>query len=81
MGVKDRLGGLFDGDLAVVRQQSSAEDGDIVVALIEEEATVKRFYRENGRIRLQPANSAMKPIITDQAQIIGKVILGVRRFE
>jgi len=73
--------GLFDGDLAVVRQQSSAEDGDIVVALIEEEATVKRFYREDGKIRLQPANPAMEPVITDQAQIIGKVILSVRRFE
>ena len=73
--------GLFDGDLAVVRQQSTADDGDVVVALIGEEATVKRFYRENGKIRLQPANSAMEPIITDRAQIVGKVILSVRRFE
>jgi repressor LexA len=73
--------GLFDGDLVVVRQQKSADDGDIVVALLEDEATVKRFYRQDGKIRLQPANSAMEPIITDRAKIIGKVILGVRRFE
>jgi repressor LexA len=73
--------GLFDGDLAVVRQQKTANDGDIVVALLDDEATVKRFYRDNGKVRLQPANPAMEPIITDQAQIIGKVILGVRRFE
>jgi repressor LexA len=73
--------GLFEGDLAVVRQQNTADDGDIVVALIEDEATVKRFYRQNGKVRLQPANSRMEPIISDQVQIIGKVILGIRRFD
>jgi repressor LexA len=74
--------GLFDGDFVVVSRQSSAEDGDVVVALLDEEATVKRFFRENGRIRLQPANSAMEPIYVDagRAAIIGKVILGLRRF-
>jgi len=74
--------GLFDGDFVVVQKQSSAEDGDVIVALLGDEATVKRFYRENGRIRLQPANSSMEPIYAepDQVAIIGKVILGLRRF-
>jgi len=74
--------GLFDGDFVVVQKQSSAEDGDVIVALLGDEATVKRFYRENGRIRLQPANSSMEPIHAepDQVAIIGKVILGLRRF-
>jgi repressor LexA len=74
--------GLFDGDFVVVEKQSAAADGDVVVALLEDEATVKRFYRENGRIRLQPANSTMEPIYADadQVAIIGKVILGLRRF-
>jgi len=74
--------GLFDGDFVVVQKQSSAEDGDVVVALLDDEATVKRFYRENGRIRLQPANSSMEPIYADAGHvaIIGKVILGLRRF-
>ncbi|HUT73778.1 MAG TPA: transcriptional repressor LexA [Armatimonadota bacterium] len=74
--------GLFDGDFVVVEKQSAAADGDVVVALLEDEATVKRFYRENGRIRLQPANSTMEPIYADadRVAIIGKVILGLRRF-
>jgi repressor LexA len=72
--------GLFDGDIVVVRKQDTAENGDVVVALLEDEATVKRFYRERGRIRLQPANQAMQPIFADEAQILGKVILGIRRF-
>lgn len=66
--------GILDGDLILVRQQSTAENGDIVVALIGEEATVKRFYRENGYIRLQPENRYMEPIIVrDDVSIIGKV--------
>jgi len=74
--------GLFDGDFVVVRRQSAAEDGDVVVALLGDEATVKRFYRDNGRIRLQPSNSAMQPIHVgpDEVAIIGKVILGLRQF-
>jgi len=74
--------GLFDGDFVVVRRQSAAENGDVIVALMGDEATVKRFYRENGRVRLQPSNSAMQPIYAepDQIAIIGKVILGLRRF-
>lgn len=74
--------GLFDGDFVVVHKQSSAHDGDVIVALLGDEATVKRFYRDDGRVRLQPANSSMEPIYADadQVAIIGKVILGLRRF-
>lgn len=66
--------GIMDQDYVVVRQQSIASNGDIVVALIGEEATVKRFYREADHIRLQPENSSMEPIIVKEASILGKVI-------
>lgn len=66
--------GIMDQDYVVVRQQSIARNGDIVVALIGEEATVKRFYREADHIRLQPENSSMEPIIVKEASILGKVI-------
>lgn len=73
--------GLFDGDTVVVRQQGTANNGDIVVALVDGgEATVKRFYRDNGRIRLQPANSAMEPIYPEQVEVLGRVMLSIRRF-
>jgi repressor LexA len=72
--------GLFDGDLVLVRRQETADEGDVVVALIGEEATIKRFYRQNGKIRLQPENPTMDPIIVDEAAIIGKVMLGIHRF-
>lgn len=72
--------GIQDSDLVIVRRQQTAENGDTVVALMENEATVKRFYRENGKIRLQPANSAMEPIIVDDAAIIGKVVGLVRKM-
>lgn len=72
--------GIHDGDLVIVRRQQTAENGDIVVALLENEATVKRFYREDDRIRLQPANSAMQPIYVDDVAIIGKVIGLLRRM-
>ena len=70
--------GIFDGDYVVVRPADSVDDGQIVVALLEDEATVKRLYRENGKVRLQPENSSMKPIVTDDAKILGRVI-GVLR--
>jgi repressor LexA len=70
---------IYDGDYVVARQQESADNGDIVVALIGDEATVKRFYKENGHVRLQPANSAMQPIITTEAKIVGKVIWVLRK--
>lgn len=74
--------GLFDGDLVVVHQQDHADDGDVVVALIEDEATIKTFRRQNGSIKLEPANPTMDPIFVseDQLSIMGRVILGVRRF-
>jgi repressor LexA len=65
--------GIFDGDLVVVRRTADASNGDIVVALVGEEATVKRFYREKDHIRLQPENSAMEPIIVKDVAILGKV--------
>ncbi|NLT96228.1 MAG: transcriptional repressor LexA [Clostridia bacterium] len=70
--------GIFDGDLVLVRQQKTARNGEIVVALIENEATVKRFFLEKDCIRLQPENDLLEPIYTKDAQIIGKVI-GVYR--
>jgi repressor LexA len=66
--------GILDGDYVVVQQAESARNGEIVVALIDDEATVKRFFRENGRIRLQPENSALEPIYAPHVQILGKVV-------
>lgn len=66
--------GIYEGDLLIVRHQSTANNGDIVVARIEEEATVKRFYRETKRIRLEPENDNFEPIYTDNCLIEGKVI-------
>lgn len=72
--------GILDGDFVVVRQQSHADNGDIVVALLDDEATVKRFYREPDRIRLQPENSALEPIYACDVSVLGKVIALFRRF-
>ncbi|MCI9162840.1 MAG: transcriptional repressor LexA [Lachnospiraceae bacterium] len=66
--------GIFDGDRVIVEQTSVASNGDIVVALIEDSATVKRFYKEDGHYRLQPENDAMDPIIVSDLDILGKVI-------
>ena len=66
--------GIYDGDQIIVKQQSTASNGEIVVALVDDSATVKRFYKENGYIRLQPENDFMEPIIVDSCEIIGKVI-------
>jgi len=63
--------GINDGDIAIIRKQSIAENGDIVVALIEDEATLKYFFKEKKRIRLQPANKAFKPIYVNDCQILG----------
>lgn len=71
--------GIFDGDLVLVEQCSTAYNGDIVVALIEDGATVKTFYKEDGVIRLQPENDQMDPIFAKDVRILGKVI-GVFRF-
>ena len=72
--------GLFDGDQVLVKQQPTADNGDIVVAMVEDSATVKTFYKEKGYYRLQPENDAMDPIIvTGEVKILGKVF-GVMRF-
>jgi repressor LexA len=66
--------GIMDGDLVLVRQQAAARNGDIVVALMGEEATVKRFFHEGDRVRLQPENPALQPIVTRDVQVLGKVV-------
>ena len=66
--------GIFDGDYVVVSKQSVANNGEIMACLIDNEATVKRFYKENGYFRLQPENSSMSPIYTDHVEILGKVV-------
>jgi repressor LexA len=71
--------GILEGDYVVVSEADDADNGEIVVALIEDEATVKRFYREKDRVRLQPANKAYKPIRTRDAKVLGRVIGVYRR--
>ena len=71
---------INDGDYIIVTKQSTARNGQIVVAMIEGEATVKTFYKEDGYIRLQPENSTMDPIIVKDCQILGKVIGLFRKF-
>lgn len=66
--------GILDGDYVIVRKQSTADNGDIVIAMIDDEATVKRFYKENGVFRLQPENPTMDPIIVPELTILGKVV-------
>lgn len=72
--------GINDGDYVVVREQPVADNGEIVVAIIGDGATVKRFYREKNRIRLQPENSSMEPIFVDDCIIAGKVVAVFRRI-
>ncbi len=66
--------GILDGDFAVVRSAKQARDGEIVVALIDDEATVKRFFKEKDHVRLQPENASMKPIRTKQVELLGRVV-------
>lgn len=73
--------GILDGDIVIVRRTPAAENGEIVVALVEDEATVKRFYKEKGHYRLQPENETMEPIIVDSVAILGKVISLMREYE
>lgn len=72
--------GIMNGDRIIVSQCSSARNGEIVVALVDDSATVKRFYKENGHIRLQPENDTMEPIIVPDCQILGKVIGLIRLY-
>jgi repressor LexA len=71
--------GILEGDLVIVKTQETAHDGDIVVALLGEEATVKRFFRERDHIRLQPENDAMEPIRSKEVRILGRVVGLLRR--
>ena len=71
--------GILDGDYVLVEERKTARNGEMVVALVEDGATVKTFYKEEGIIRLQPQNDTMDPIIVRDVQILGKVI-GVFRF-
>ncbi len=72
--------GIFDQDVVIVHKTPTAVNGDIVVALVGDEATVKRFYKENGHFRLQPENDAFEPIIVNEVSILGKVVSLVRYF-
>jgi repressor LexA len=78
VGESMRDAGILDGDLVAVKQQPTANNGQIVVALVEDEATVKRFFRRDGHIVLQPENDAFEPIIVDDVTILGRVV-GVLR--
>jgi repressor LexA len=69
-----RDGGILEGDFVVVSPQDTAQDGDVVVALVGEEATVKRFFREEDHIRLQPENAAMEPIRSKEVRVLGRVV-------
>jgi repressor LexA len=71
--------GILDGDYVIVHRQETADNGEIVVALVGEEATVKRYFRESDHIRLQPENSSMEPIRTREAAVLGKVVGVCRR--
>jgi repressor LexA len=73
--------GILDGDHVVVRPQETATDGEIVVALVGEEATVKRFFKETDHVRLQPENDTMEPIRTREAQVLGRVVGVCRRVK
>ena len=73
--------GILNDDIVVVRQTKEARNGEIVVALVEDSATVKRFDKENGHFRLQPENDAYEPIIVDSVDILGKVISVVRSYD
>ena len=72
--------GIYDGDIVIVEQTSAADNGQIVAAMIDGEATVKRFYRENGHYRLQPENPTMEPIIVDHVEILGRVVSSMRYY-
>lgn len=72
--------GILDGDIVVVSRTSYVENGDIAVVLVNDEATVKTFFKENGMFRLQPENASMKPILTKEVYILGKVVANIRYY-
>lgn len=73
--------GIFDGDIVIVHRTPSADNGTIVVALVDDSATVKRFYKENGRFRLQPENENYEPILVDDVTLLGTVISLIRNYD
>ena len=73
--------GIMNGDVVIVEKCEYADNGKIVVAMIEDEATVKRFYKENGKYRLQPENKDMEPIIADEVSILGQVVADIRFYK
>jgi repressor LexA len=79
-GESMRDAGILEGDVVIVQRQDAASDGQIVVAMVDEEATVKRFFREKDHVRLQPENAAMEPIRTGDVRILGRVIGVCRRI-
>ena len=72
--------GIEDGDIVVLRRQETAENGEIVVAMIDDEATLKRIYYEDGHVRLQPENAAMEPIYADEVVILGRLLALFRQY-
>jgi len=75
-----RDAGISNGDVIIARRQQSAHDGEIVVALLEDEATVKTYYREKDHVRLQPENPSFDPIIAREVALMGKVVMAIKRF-
>lgn len=72
--------GIYDGDIVIVEQTPAADNGQIVAAMVDGEATVKRFYKEHGHYRLQPENPTMEPIIVDHVDILGRVVSSMRYY-
>ena len=79
-GYSMKNAGILDGDIVICQKTPTADNGDIVVALLEDEATVKRFFREDGFIRLQPENPDFTPIISEQVVILGRVTAVIRYY-
>ena len=79
-GLSMKDAGILDGDVIVARKADTAENGDIVVALLGDEATVKRFFRHGKQVRLQPENDAFEPIITREVEILGRVVASMRTY-
>jgi repressor LexA len=76
-----RDAGIMEGDLAVIRQQEVANNGEIVVAVVDEAVTLKRFYKEKNRVKLQAENPAYPPIFTQDVRLLGKLVHLIRRYD